>query len=203
MNIVAFTGAGISRPSGIPTFEELGDDFRHRLSRPLFQRDPMAVYETLLTLREACLRAQPNAAHLALARFDVPVITMNIDGLHRRAGTRDLIEIHGSMETLRCGGCRETYPFEQARRGCRCPGCDGLLEHDVVLYGDSIPLLSTALDKVGGQGVLLVVGTSFVTSTAGYVVDHARACGREVVVINSDAEREVPRFLEQADLHGF
>ena len=203
MNIVAFTGAGISRPSGIPTFEELGDDFRHRLSRPLFQRDPMAVYETLLTLRDACVRAQPNEAHLALARYGVPVITMNIDGLHRRAGTQDLIEIHGDLETLQCGDCRESFSFEQARQGCRCPRCGGLLHHHVVLYGDSIPLLSTALDKVAGRGVLLVVGTSFVTSTAGYVVDHARRSGREVAVINSDAEQEVPRFLQKAVLHEF
>ena len=163
----------------------------------------MAVYETLLTLREACLRAQPNAAHMALARFGVPVITMNIDGLHRRAGTEDLIEIHGDMETLRCGDCMGSFPFEQVRMGCHCPRCGGLLHHNVVLYGDSIPLLSTALDKIAGHGVLLVVGTSFATSTAGYAVDHARACGREVVVINSDAEREVPRFLEHADFRGF
>ena len=79
----------------------------------------------------------------------------------------------------------------------RCPACGGLLLHDVVLYGDSIPLLEPALALAEGPGILLVVGTSFYTSTSGYVADHARRHGREIVLINSDAQYEVPRFLDR------
>jgi NAD-dependent deacetylase len=199
MDIIAFTGAGISRASGIPTFEELGEAFRMSLSRSAFNAGPEAFYKNLLKLKASCDAAEPNAAHSALAEHGVPVVTMNIDGLHARAGTKDLIELHGSMERVRCARCGDQYPFAQVERGCRCPACEGLLLHDVVLYGDPIPRLGEALARVEGKGTLLVIGTSFFTSTASYVADHARAQGREIVVINERAEEEAPRYLRQLD----
>lgn len=195
MDIIAFTGAGISAASGIPTFEELGESFRRSLSRSVFNADPDGFYQNVLKLKAACDAAQPNAAHIALAEHNIPVITMNIDGLHRRAGTTDLIEIHGSIEEVHCKKCGKTYPFEQTAWGCRCPGCEGLLLHDVVLYGDPIPRLQEALARVEERGKLLVIGTSFYTSTSSYVVDAARKCGREIVLINENAETEVPAYL--------
>ena len=195
MDIVAFTGAGVSAASGIPTFEELGEDFRRSLSRSVFNADPETFYQNLLKLKRACDMTLPNPAHIALAEHGVPVITMNIDGLHRRAGTTDLIEIHGSMESVHCKRCGGEHPFSQVEHGCLCPACGGLLLHDVVLYEDQIPRLQEALGRVEGEGVLLVIGTSFYTSTSGYVVEHARAWGREIVVINRNAETEVPAFL--------
>lgn len=197
MGIIAFTGAGISAASGIPTFEELGEGFRRSLSRSVFLADPDGFYRNMLKLRQACSNAQPNPAHLALAEHGVPIITMNIDGLHRRAGTTDLIEIHGSMEQIHCKRCGTEYPFAQAEESSRCPACGGLLLHDIVLYEDQIPRLAEALLRVEGAGTLLVIGTSFYTSTASYVVDHARASGREIVLINKNAETEVPAFLKQ------
>ena len=197
MDIIAFTGAGISAASGIPTFEELGESFRRSLSRSVFNADPEAFYRNVWKLKRACDEARPNAAHLALAEHGVPVITMNIDGLHRRAGTADLIEIHGGMERVRCKACGAEYPFSRVAGGCCCPACGGLLLHDVVLYEDQIPRLGEALARVEGPGVLLVIGTSFYTSTASYVVDHARVYGREVVMINEKAETEVPAFLKR------
>lgn len=197
MDIVAFTGAGISAASGIPTFEELGQDFREKLSRWYWRQQPEDFFRAVLMMKDACTAAVPNAAHKALAEYGVPVITMNIDGLHRRAGTTDLIEIHGGMEAVDCSRCGGTYPFEQAREGVYCPGCGGLLDTRVVLYGDGIPRLEEALGRVEGPGTLLVVGTSFYTSTASYVVDHARGCGRRIVMVNRDAEAEVPRLLDQ------
>jgi len=197
MDIIAFTGAGISAASGIPTFEELGESFRRSLSRSVFNADPEAFYTNLLKLKTACDQAQPNAAHRALAEHGIPVITMNIDGLHRRAGTTDLIEIHGSIERVHCKKCGGEYPFAQTAQSCRCPGCGGLLLHDVVLYEDSIPRLADALERVEGRGKLLVIGTSFYTSTSSYVVEHARAQGREIVIINEKAETEVPAYLSK------
>lgn len=195
MDIIAFTGAGISADSGIPTFEELGQDFRRSLSRSVFRADPAAFYRNMLKLKNACDTAAPNAAHIALAEHSVPIITMNIDGLHRRAGTQDLIEIHGGMEQVHCQSCGVNYPFLQVEQGCRCPACNGLLLHDIVLYEDSIPRLQEALRRMEGPGILLVVGTSFYTSTASYVVDHARAHGRRIVLINEDAMTAVPEFF--------
>lgn len=197
MGIIAFTGAGISKASGIPTFEELGSDFRRSLSRSVFLADPDAFYRNLLKLKAECDAASPNPAHTALAEHGIPVITMNIDGLHRRAGTTDLIEIHGSMERVHCAHCGRGFPFSQAVRGSRCPDCGGLLLHDVVLYEDQIPLLNAALRRVEGPGTLLVIGTSFYTSTSSYVVQHARAAGREIVMINQSAEAEVPVYLNR------
>ena len=197
MNIIAFTGAGISKASGIPTFEELGENFRRSLARSVFNANPAAFYENLLKLKAACAEAKPNPAHLALAERGVPIVTMNIDGLHRRAGSSDLIELHGSMESVKCGRCGKKYPFVQVEKGCRCPACGGLLLHDVVLYGDPIPRLNEALARVEGPGKLLVIGTSFYTSTSGYVVEHARAQGREIVMINEQAEVEVGEYLNQ------
>jgi NAD-dependent deacetylase len=196
MHIVAFTGAGISAPSGIPTFEEMGESFRRSLSRSAFNADPEGFYKNLMKLKAACGKAAPNAAHIALAEHNIPVVTMNIDGLHRRAGTKELIEIHGNLESVHCGRCRKEYPFSQVESGCRCPACGGLLLHDVVLYGDQIPRLRDALDMVGGAGILLVIGTSFYTSTSGYIVEHAAACGRKILLFNEKAEVEVPAYLE-------
>lgn len=195
MDIIAFTGAGISADSGIPTFEELGEDFRRSLSRSVFRADPDAFYRNMLKLKRACDAAAPNAAHKALAEHGVPIITMNIDGLHRRAGTQDFIEIHGGIERVHCQACGADYPFLQVEHGCRCPACNGLLLHDIVLYEDNIPRLHEALARVEGEGVLLVVGTSFYTSTASYMVDHARAHGRRIVLINEEAKTAVPAYL--------
>ncbi len=223
ISIIAFTGAGISAASGIPTFEELGEGFRRSLSRNVFLADPDSFYNNVLKLKHACEKAMPNPAHLALAQHGVPVITMNIDGLHRRAGTTDLIEIHGSMESVHCSRCHSEYPFSQVEQGSRCPACGGLLLHDIVLYEDQIPRLHEALALVEGPGLaascsrlaasfgccspmqpscspihpgtLLVIGTSFYTSTASYIVDHARAARQEIVIINEKAETEVPAFL--------
>lgn len=101
------------------------------------------------------------------------------------------------METVDCVRCGKSYPFDQVREGVRCPACGGLLDTRVVLYGDSIPRLADALEWVEGPGTLLVVGTSFYTSTASYVTDHARRCGRKVLLVNENAEEAVPQMLEE------
>lgn len=195
MELVALTGAGISAASGIPTFEELGQDFRDKLSREYWRLHAEDFFATLLRMKDACDAARPNAAHRALAGRGIPVVTMNIDGLHRRAGTADLIELHGDMDAVDCVKCGGSYPFDVVRRGTRCPECGGPLDSRVVLYGDGIPRLADALEKAEGPGALLVVGVSFHTSTASYVVDHARRHGRKILLVNRDAEEEVPRIL--------
>jgi NAD-dependent deacetylase len=166
MDWVAFTGAGISAASGIPTFEELGQDFREKLSREYWKYESEDFFSVIKQMKRACDAANPNAAHQALAKYDIPVITMNIDGLHRRAGTRSLIEIHGSMEKVDCSVCGRSYDFDVTDSSIYCPACGGLLNTRVVLYGDDIPQLQPALRWAQGPGTLLVIGTSFYTSTA-------------------------------------
>jgi NAD-dependent deacetylase len=194
--LAALTGAGISKPSGIPTFEELGD-LREKLSRDYFESDPGSFYQILRHMVGLIDKAEPNPAHLALAQYDVPVVTMNIDGLHTKAGSRDVVEIHGSLDTLHCKGCNSTHPFNLVYKAIHCPKCGGLLETNVVLYGDMIPLYGDAIQRVCSADHLFVIGTSFYTSTSYDLMQRARYNGAEITIINEKAELEVPRLLKE------
>ncbi len=194
--IIAFTGAGISKASGIPTFEEM-PWIRDYLTREYFRSEPIQFYDNLRQLYLRIQQAEPNQAHLALARLKIPVITMNVDGLHRRAGTNNLIEIHGNLDWVICPECRKKEPFSIIQNGIYCPQCRQVFETNVVLYGDELKEFPRALQLVDGAELLLVIGTSFYTSTAGYVVDYARSIGCKVEIINQSSESKVPEFLEE------
>lgn len=195
--IVAFTGAGISKASGIPTFEEL-PGLRDCLTRDYFQREPVKFYDNLRELYIRIQQVKPNPAHLALARLDIPVITMNVDGLHRRAGAKELIEIHGNLDWVICPECHRKEPFEIIKKRIKCPQCNGVYETNVVLYGDELKEFPQAIQLVETADLLLVIGTSFYTSTAGYIVDYARSIGCKVEIINQSSETKVPQFLEES-----
>ena len=196
-NVVAFTGAGVSAESGVPTFESMGQSVRSKLSRHYCQQNRRGFFDLLLKMRMYCDRAKPNAAHMALANYNIPVVTMNIDGLHYRAGSCDAIELHGSMRHVHCLGCKQVYPFEQVESSIYCPVCNAPLESDVVLYGDEIPLLQSAFDRVTGKGVLLVIGTSYQTSTASFVTRMAESSGREIILVNDQAASRVPDLIKK------
>ncbi len=189
------TGAGISKQSGVPTFVEMGN-LRDKLSRTFYSRHTQEFFDTIRGMKKICDAARPNAAHEILAAYEVPVITMNIDGLHSRAGTHKLCEIHGNLRDIHCSRCRKKYGYDVLEKGVRCPDCGGLLDPDIVLYGDMIPRLDEALKMAGECDALLIVGTSFYTSTASYVADAAREAGAQVAVINEDALHQVPQFLK-------
>jgi NAD-dependent deacetylase len=148
-------------------------------------------------MKEKIDAAAPNAAHKAIAEYGIPVVTMNIDGLHRRAGSKQLIEIHGNMETVFCMNCGEEYDFGYTRESLHCKDCNGLLKPNVVLYGEMIPKYHEAMNLIGSADELLVVGTSFYTSTSTDLVGRARWDGVRVKVINSNAEIEVPEYLRK------
>ena len=97
--IIAFTGAGISRASGIPTFDEQGD-LRTKLDRCFATYHRKEFNKIMQQLVDTCKAAEPNDAHKALAEYNIPVITMNIDGLHNRAGSQYVIEVHGNVEKI-------------------------------------------------------------------------------------------------------
>lgn len=194
--IVAFTGAGISKASGVPTFIELGD-LRNKLSREYFEDNTYDFYELLFEMKKTCDNAEPNPAHLALAQYNIPVITMNIDGLHQRAGSNVLIEIHGNLNHVICCNCKASYDFCVVEKSIYCKQCNALLEPNVVLYGDSIPRYYDALELISTTEELLVVGTSFYTSTAAELVGIAERAGIKITIINDDAEIQVPIYLKQ------
>lgn len=167
--IIAFTGAGISRASGIPTFDEQGD-LRTKLDRCFATYHRKEFNKIMQQLVNTCKAAEPNDAHKALAEYNIPVITMNIDGLHNRAGSQYVIEVHGNVE-----------------------------KNNVVLYGDPAPKYTEALDiidRLSKEDILLIVGTSFYTSISSQIKYIAESNLAKVVIINDDAEHQVRDFLE-------
>jgi len=197
MKITAFTGAGISAASGIPTFEEMGQHIRDKLSRDYYYSNTQEFFKLLYQMKLVCDRAEPNAAHISIAEHGLPVITMNIDGLHRRAGSKEIVEIHGDLEHACCIKCGRQTSLEAAAQNCRCESCGGLLDSNVVLYGDGLDRLGHAYALVDACDVLLVVGTSFFTSTSSIVCDYAKALGKEIIMCNVKAEEQLPGIIHQ------
>lgn len=194
--LVVFTGAGVSRDSGIPTFVELGD-LREKLSRSYFNSYPKDFYYILKEFRNKIKEAKPNDAHKAIAKYDIPVITMNIDSLHNRSGSKNVLEIHGNLTYVFCPKCNKEYDFDTVYESIYCSDCNEILQPNVVLYGDMIPGYMEAMDMVDSADTLLVIGTSFYTSTAGFIVERARHMGVEVNIINENAKELVPQYLKE------
>lgn len=179
--VVAFTGAGVSADSGIPTFRGPGGlwrDFRpEELATPeAFRRDPALVWEWYEWRRGLIREARPNAAHDALARLGDLVVTQNVDGLHTRAGSRDVVELHGSLFRVRCTRERTTHEAEEAFTElpphCKC---GGLLRPDVVWFGEMLSedAVTRAVGAIHNADLLLVIGTSGVVyPAAGFVSMH-------------------------------
>ncbi|SHI83600.1 SIR2 family NAD-dependent protein deacylase [Lutispora thermophila] len=194
--IAAFTGAGISKASGIPTFQDM-DGVREKLSIDYFMSNTEDFYRVLLEMKRNIDNASPNAAHMALTEYDIPVVTMNIDGLHKKAGSKQVVEIHGNFDYVFCTRCNKHFDFSYVNKSLHCDECSGLLKPNIVLYGENIPRYYDAIDLIGSADELLVVGTSFYTSTATMMVGAAQRAGIKVVTINKEAEYEVPRYLRE------
>jgi NAD-dependent deacetylase len=195
-NILAFSGAGISKESGIPTFEEMGD-LRNKLSRRYFNRHPKEFFNILSKLKNKVDKASPNNAHFALAKYDIPIITMNIDGLHTKAGSKNVLEIHGNLRKLTCKKCNKEYDYSVLNNGYSCLNCNTILQPQVVLYGDGLDKMEQAFSMVKESDILIVIGTSYYTSTAVDIYRYAKALGKEIYEINSNASSRVPRLLKK------
>ena len=200
-HLVVLTGAGVSAESGLPTFRDAltGLWAKHRpedLATPeAFERNPAMVWDWYRMRREKALAAEPNSAHLALVRLEelVPrftLITQNVDGLHRRAGSRTVIELHGDLTRCRCsleGNVVERWE-EPAHGGAppRCDGCASYLRPDVVWFGEPLPekVLHRAWSAVYDCDVFLSVGTSNLVEPAATLPWLAAAQGATVAVIN-------------------
>lgn len=181
-SVVVFTGAGVSADSGIPTFRGPGGLWRNfrpeELATPeAFRRDPKLVWEWYEWRRGLIRDAQPNAAHEAVARLpDAVVVTQNVDDLHARAGSRDVVELHGNIFRVRC--TREHTTHVHGERFPEIPphcACGALLRPDVVWFGEALPdhAVARAVGAIRAADLLFVIGTSGVVyPAAGFVSLH-------------------------------
>lgn len=199
--IVALTGAGISVASGIPDFRSPGGlwskfDPQAVASVEALEDNPLGVWEFLLDAAKTMATAQPNAAHLALAGMEAEgrllgIVTQNIDGLHQRAGSREVVEFHGGMGHYHCHTCGQEHDdarvltLTREQLPWRC-ACGGLVRPDVVLFGEAIATQSMlrAQELVAAADVALIVGTSGEVAPASHLPLHLKAAGGKIVEIN-------------------
>ena len=204
--IVFFGGAGVSTESGIPDFRS-ADGIYHQhykyapeqvVSHSFFKAHPDVFYE-FYKEKMMCLEAEPNAAHRKLAQLEeagrlTAVITQNIDGLHQKAGSKKVYELHGSIHRNYCQKCGRFYDaaFVKEAPGIPRCGCGGIIKPDVVLYEESLDSMTIekSVRAIAEADTLIIGGTSLVVYPAAGFIDYFR--GRHLVVINKSATaREV------------
>ena len=175
MKIVAFTGAGISKSAGIPTFEEI-PNIKEKLSVEFKEQYPKEFKDAIDLLINNVKEKEPTKAHKILAELEIPIITMNVDNLHTKAGSKNVIELHGNY-----------------------------FEDNIVLYGQEMLDSNKAIKLIqdtanlakenNEKAVLLVIGTSMQTAFANILVLIARANGMNDLYIDNNADEEVEQFF--------
>ncbi len=200
-SVVVLTGAGISAESGVPTFREAQTGLwakynPEELATPqAFRRNPKLVWEWYGWRRELVAQAKPNPGHLALAELEqrVPnftLITQNVDGLHRRAGSRNVVELHGNIQRTICFEERQVIESweETDQAPPRCPRCGALLRPDVVWFGESLPqsALAAAFEAAEKSDLFFAIGTSALVQPAASLPLIALEQGATLVEINPD-----------------
>ncbi|MBQ7766627.1 MAG: NAD-dependent protein deacylase [Lachnospiraceae bacterium] len=205
-NIVFFGGAGVSTESGIPDFRSVDGLYNQKydyppetiLSHTFFWRKTEEFYRFY---RDKMIidNVKPNAAHLKLAEWEEQgklkaVITQNIDGLHQLAGSKEVMELHGSVHRNYCDKCHAFYGID-AITGCegvpRCPACGGVIKPDVVLYEEGLDdtTISKSIQYIANADILIIGGTSLAVWPAAGLIDYYR--GDKLVLINkSQTQRE-------------
>jgi NAD-dependent deacetylase len=203
--VIVLTGAGISTPSGIPDFRSEGSGLWSRdeplevASLSTFRTAPEKFFHWFQPLSSQIFYAQPNPAHIALAEFEQAgyqniVVTQNIDGLHQKAGSKHVVEMHGTLRTLSCTQCYKQFPSEEflepfIENGTipQCLNCNGILKPDVILFGEQLPQAAWQAAQRATQqcDLMLVAGSSLeVLPVAGLPIqalDH----GAHLIVINN------------------
>lgn len=204
--IAAFTGAGISAESGIPTYRDTDGlwtkyDPNKYASIDYFLHDPSYYWQFFREVRYPLLfeKAKPNPGHLALAELEREgslrcVITQNIDGLHQEAGSKRVIELHGNTRIIRCLECTKELTAEKAYMLTEthipppCPDCGGILKPAVVFFGESLPeqAVREAYSEADACDLLLAIGSSLMVYPAAHIPVRAKECGARLVIISTE-----------------
>lgn len=197
-NIVFFGGAGVSTESGIPDFRSVDGLYNQKykyppemiISHSFYKQNPEEFYRFYKD-RMIYRDAEPNRAHLALARLEEQgklkaVVTQNIDGLHQKAGSHQVLELHGSVHRNYCTRCHKFYDLDQimAQEGVPRCTCGGIIKPDVVLYEEGLDqaTLRSAIRYISQAEMLIIGGTSLTVYPAAGLVDYYR--GKRLVLIN-------------------
>ena len=200
-NIVFFGGAGVSTESGIPDFRSVDGLYNQQykyppetiISHSFYMRYPEEFYRFYKD-RMLFAGALPNGAHKALARLEErgklkAVITQNIDGLHQMAGSREVLELHGSVHRNYCTRCGQFYDLDYVVKSDGVPhcSCGGVIKPDVVLYEEGLDdrTLQKSVDYIRHADILIIGGTSLVVYPAAGLIDYYR--GHKLVLINKAA----------------
>ncbi len=197
-NMVFFGGAGVSTESGIPDFRSVDGLYHQRYSEP-----PETILSHTYYIRKTeefydfyrdkmlCLDAKPNAAHMKLAELEAAgklkaIVTQNIDGLHQAAGSKKVLELHGSVHRNYCCSCGKNYNAQYVLESTGIPRCDcgGQLKPDVVLYEEGLDngILTESIRCISEADMLIIGGTSLVVHPAAGLVNYYR--GKKLVLIN-------------------
>jgi NAD-dependent deacetylase len=199
--VVVLTGAGVSAESGVPTFRGGGNTavwkgmpFDVISSATMVERDLPAVWEWFDYRRNVLAELEPNPAHRELARWqgqfaEFTLVTQNVDGLHQKAGSRDIVELHGNIWRARCTSCR--FFHDMSRDGQRpeaCLECGALLRPDVVLFGEMLPwgAFEFAAERASRCELCFVIGTSGLVYPAAGLPEIAKAAGAYVCEVNPE-----------------
>jgi len=201
---VVLTGAGVSTESGIPDFRSPGGiwaryDPMEYATIEAFRRDPVKVWDFYARRFDVLLRAQPNAAHHALAELErdgyvQAVVTQNIDRLHELAGSRDVVEVHGSIRTSSCLACGRSETVDEVVRMLEtapapvCADCGSILKPDVVMFGELLPVaaIERANELARNARLLLVVGSSLGVYPVADLPRVALEAGGQLAIVNRD-----------------
>jgi len=204
-HVVVLTGAGISTPSGIPDFRSEGtglwssDEAMEVASLAAFRTHPEKFFNWFRPLAEQIFHALPNPAHEALVELEnadrkISIVTQNIDGLHQKAGSGHVIEMHGTLDTLSCTNCFKKFeavdflaPFIKHGKIPLCSNCNGILKPDVILFGEQLPQAAWFESQSAARqcDLMVVAGTSLeVLPVAGLPVN-AVDRGAHLIVINN------------------
>lgn len=198
-HVMVMTGAGCSAESGVPTFREAQTGLwaqydPEQLATPgAFRQDPRLVWEWYAWRRQLVARAAPNPGHYALAEMAallprLTLATQNVDGLHQRAGSRDVLELHGSISRIKCFNCGQPADDwqENGEMPPVCGRCGGLLRPDVVWFGENLPrdVLAASAAAAAACAVFFSVGTSALVQPAASLPVTARESGALLVEIN-------------------